>query len=130
MRIKNLLRRSIICSILLLWSCGSDNMKFSNPDFSQGEALMNFNFRDYQTADSAKTVLSEILPRGSSLEEIIRQMRKAGVKLYELQKNHTLPARFVEPSATMVYVVWSLAFYLDKNLKLENMEITRGLTGP
>jgi len=91
---------------------------------------MNFNFRDYQTADSAKTVLSKILPPGSPLEKIVEYMRNTGVKLYELQKNNVLPARLVEPSATMVYIVWSLAFYLDSNLKLEKIEISRGFTGP
>ncbi len=90
---------------------------------------MEFKFQNYKTTHAAKEALNKILPPGSPREAIIQQMQNAGATLYELQGN-VLPARFVESSLTMVHVVWGLAFYLNKDMKLDRIEIHRGLTGP
>lgn len=95
----------------------------------QDRNSMEFKFQNYETAHAAREALNKILPHGSSKESVIQQMKNIGATLYEIQDN-VLPARFVESSLTMVHVVWSLAFYFNEDMKLDKIEVRRGLTGP
>lgn len=123
---------SITINSTLLHSAklGCVKEKIAIVDYQQRDKKdMKFEFKNYKTAHTAQEALNQILPIGSSKEAIIQQMQNMGVTLYELQGN-VLPARFVESSLTMVHVVWSLAFYLNEDMKLDRIEVNRGLTGP
>jgi len=90
---------------------------------------MKFDFSKYQSEDAAKLDLEKILPIGTPLDRVQELMRQSEVKCFGVSRG-VLPCRYVQPSSSMVNVIWSLAFHLDSENKLTRIVMTRGLTGP
>lgn len=90
---------------------------------------MKFEFAKYESEEIAKRDLERLLPPGTSLETVRNLMLNSNVKCFAVSKG-ALPCRYVQPSSSLVKVVWSLGFYFDAENKLTRIAISRGLTGP
>ena len=89
----------------------------------------SFRFEQFDSADAAKSVLANILPEGSSIQQIEHVMKEAGAKCYPVQ-GHVLACVYNQRPRLFVRVSWSLGFYLTDEDRLHRTEITRALTGP
>lgn len=97
---------------------------------SQGEHNpMPFRLHDYENAESARMALERALPKGTSRDRVLQFLKDAEIPCFD-DKAEVLACRYIEPSASMVHVVWQLAFHFDASNNLERIYITRGLVGP
>lgn len=115
--------------ISILWGFTCNVSQINDLHSRKVNPTMAFKFEKYDSAEEALNDLQLILPKGTPLARIQQVMLDVGATTYDVRSN-VLPARFVEPSTTLVHVVWSLAFYLDSEQKLDHIILNRGLTGP
>ncbi len=90
---------------------------------------MNFDLGKYSTVESAQRAFDEHIPKGTSRDKVMRFLKEAGIKCFD-DEAEVLACRVIEPSSSMVHIVWSLAFYFDPFRRLDRVVINRGYTGP
>jgi hypothetical protein len=90
---------------------------------------MPFRLQDYQNEESARIALERELPKGTSRDRVLQFLKAAEIPCFD-EKAEVLACRLIEPSSTMVHVVWQLAFHFDARKNLERIYITRGFVGP
>ena len=90
---------------------------------------MSFRLQDYENEESARIALERELPKGIPREMVLRFLKDNQIPCFD-DKAEVLACRFIEPSSSMVHVVWQLAFHFDARRNLERIYITRGFVGP
>ena len=90
---------------------------------------MAFDLRNYDNADSAKRVLEEELPKGTTRDRVMSFLKTVNIQCFDNEAD-VLACRVMEKSSTMVHVVWQLAFHFDSKRQLKEIVVTRGFVGP
>jgi hypothetical protein len=90
---------------------------------------MAFNLRNYDNADSARRVLEQELPKGTTRDKVMSFLKTADIQCFDNEAD-VLACRVMEKSSTMVHVVWQLAFHFDPKRQLKEILVTRGFVGP
>jgi hypothetical protein len=94
-----------------------------------GKKPVGFQLQNYENSETAKGALARELPQGTSREKVMRLLKESQIPCFDTEAK-VLACRVIEPSSTMVHVVWQLAFHFDERKQLERIDITRGLVGP
>lgn len=93
------------------------------------EAQMNFDLSIHSTVETAQKAFEEKIPKGTSRDKVMNFLKEEGIECFD-DEAEIVACRVIEPSANMIHVVWSLAFYFDSLRCLERIVINRGYTGP
>lgn len=90
---------------------------------------MKIQLKDYSSAEEAESALKLLFPVGTPVGFVRSNLDDAGLKYRFFEDKH-ISCRFLEPSTTMVHVVWNLVFYFDAESRLDRILVNRGLVGP
>jgi hypothetical protein len=90
---------------------------------------MPFRLTDYESADLAKEALYRELPKGTPRETVLLFLKAANIPCFD-EKADVLACRVIEPSANMVHVVWQIAIHFDSQMRVDKIDVVRGLVGP
>ncbi len=93
-------------------------------------ADLTFPFASYTLAEDAEKALYALLPKEVATPEDVERFVRHNKAEYFGLHGTTVAARYIQPSSSMVHVVWSLAFDFDIDGKLETITVKRGLSGP
>lgn len=89
---------------------------------------MSFALEKFSTADDAKKAILQETPVGTARVKVEEFAETIGGKCFP--GPHHIGCRYVEPSTSMVHVVWQISFHFSDRRLLERVEVKRGLAGP
>jgi hypothetical protein len=90
---------------------------------------MPFSLTFYKTADEAHKAIDTEIPKGTSRRRVEEFITRAKLQCFDPEAE-ILACRYIESSASLVHVTWSLAFYFNERRELDRVVVNRGLTGP
>ena len=93
-------------------------------------ADLTFPFASFTRAEDAEKALEALLPKGEATPEDVERFIRHNHAEYFGLHGATLAARYIQPSSSMVHILWSLAFDFDLDGKLEGIVVKRGFSGP